>query len=268
MPEPPPEATSPYDRDVIFQDNGPIDPTFITEAIRTVMRALPFDPGEPRAWSHRRMFSAMLGLSALNPRDEIEVMLGVQALSAYHAASACWRIGMNLHRPNGDSTRHISAAASAARAFDSMLRALERRQAKPLAVPFGRPTPRLWPATSPTRYVQGLEDRCRLGEDAAPTGNSEPISDTVWTAEDLALADALRERERTEAENAGLDIANTAGILPGGGMILTEQPTPEQEAYMARRLGLVYRREYEENVRNGSKKLPKIRPVRPGDLIP
>jgi hypothetical protein len=267
MPELSTAATQPYDRDVIFQDNGPIDPTFITEAIRTVMRALPLDPTEPRAWSHRRMFSAMLGLSALNPRDEIEVMLGVQALSAYHAASACWRIGMNLHRPNGDSTRHISAAASAARAFDSMLRALKRRQAKALAVPVGRPPPREWPATSPTRYVQGLEDRCRLGEDAAAC-DDEAGSDTVWTAEDLALADAPRERERIETENAGLDIANTTGILPGGGMILTEQPTPEQEAYMARRLGLVYRREYEENVRNGSKKLPKIRPVRPGDLIP
>ena len=37
---------------------------------------------------------------------------------------------------------------------------------------------------------------------------------------------------------------------------------------MARRLGLAYRREYEENLRKGIKKIPKIRPIRPGDLIP
>ena len=85
------------------------------------------------------MHSALLGLAALHPRDEIEVMLGVQAIAAYHAAAACWRIGINHHRPNGDSTRHITTAASRARTFDALLRALERRQAKPLCCPVGRP---------------------------------------------------------------------------------------------------------------------------------
>jgi hypothetical protein len=51
-------------------------------------------------------------------------------------------------------------------------------------------------------------------------------------------------------------------------MILPEDATPQQEAYMARRLKLMYQREYEENLRNGIKKYPKIRGIRPGDLIP
>ena len=51
-------------------------------------------------------------------------------------------------------------------------------------------------------------------------------------------------------------------------MILMEDPTPQQEAYMDRRLGLMYRREYQENLRKGIKKIPEIRPIRPGDLIP
>jgi hypothetical protein len=81
-------------------------------------------------------------------------------------------------------------------------------------------------------------------------------------------ADAFLERERIEKENEGLDIANTEGILPGGGMILPENPTPQQKAYMGRRLALMYKREYEENLRQDIKQYPKIRGIRPGDLIP
>lgn len=261
--------TDHYDRDAIFRPDSPINPIFITEAIRTVMRALPLDPAEPSAWSHRRMFSAMLSLAALNPRDEIEVSLGVQALQAYHAAAACFRIGMNLRRPNGDSTRHITAACSAARTYDSMLRAIERRQARPLSVPIGRPPSHTWPATDPTRYIEQLEERCRRGEHGPdPDPGAEPKSPVAWSKEDLAIAGAVLEKQRFERENEGLDIANTEGILPGGGMILTEDPTPQQKAYMARRLGLAYRREYDENLCKGIKMIPKIRPVRPGDLIP
>ena len=255
-----------YDRDAIFNENGPINPGFMTEAIRTLMRNLPLDPNEPRAWADRRMHSALIGLAALHPRDEIEVMLGVQALSAYHAATACWHIGMNARRPNGDSTRHISTAASAARAFDSMLRALERRQAKPLSVPIGRPAARDWDLVCSTDYMSGMEARCRADPpDPAPPDDTHP--EVVWSDEDLAFAEEFREKERIERENEGLDIANTEGILPGGGMILTENPTPQQEAYIARRLVLSYKREYAENLRKGIRKYPKIRAIRPGDLI-
>jgi len=37
---------------------------------------------------------------------------------------------------------------------------------------------------------------------------------------------------------------------------------------MGRRLALMYRREYEESLRNGVKKIPKIRAIGTGDLIP
>ena len=263
------DPTPPYDRDAIFHQDGPFNPTFINEAVRTLMRTLPLDPAEPQTWSHRRMYSAMTALAALHPRDEIEIMLGVQTLSAYHAAAACWRIGMNLRQPSGDSTRHITTAASAARAFDTLLRALERRQAKPLSVPIGRPPSRTWPETDPDAFMLGMEQRCRRGENGPEPGpGTEARPPVTWTKEDLAVADAYLERVRIEKENEGLDIANTEGILPGGGMILTEDPTPQQQAYMARRLGLAYRREYEENLRKGIRKIPKIRPIRPGDLIP
>ena len=260
------DTKTPYDPAAIFEQDGPLSPSFMHEAIRTLLRALPIDPAEPQAWSDRRMHSALLALAALHPRDEIEVMIGVQALSAYHAAAACWRLGMNHHRPNGDSTRHITTAASAARTFDSLLKALERRQAKALSVPPGRPAARTWPRQSPSKRIQELAARCgALSDDPE---HADPAPAATWTKVDLAIASQIREQDRIAVENQGLDIANTEGILPGGGMVMPEDPTPHQAAYIARRLGLMYKREYHENLRNGVKIIPKIRPIRPGDLIP
>jgi hypothetical protein len=256
----------PYDRDAIFHADGPIDPIFITEAIRTVMRSMPIDPREPKGWANRRMFCALISFAALHPRDETEVSLAVQALSPYHAAAACFRIGMNLRDPNGDSTRHITTACTAARAYDTMLRALERRQAKPLTVPIGRPPCRPWREVDIDGYLDEVEIRCRDGEQ--PKTASRPGNAIVWTPEHIATVDAMREQVRIDKENEGLDIANTEGILPGGGMIVMENPTPNQEAYLARRTGLMYRREIEENRRKGITEMPKIRGIRPGDLIP
>ncbi len=259
------ESAPTYDPAALLQEDGPLNPSFMQEAIRTLLRALPLDPTEPQPSSDRRMYSALLALTTLHPRDEIEVMIGVQALSAYHAAAACWRIGMNHHRPNGDSTRHVTTAASAARTFDTLLKALERRQAKPLAIPPGRPAPRQWAPLSPGKFIQDITERCSAAND--DPGHQPPAA-AVWTTEALAITDQVRDHDRIEDENQGLDIAATPGILPGGGMILPEDPTPHQAAYIGRRLGLMYKREYHENLRQGLKVVPKIRPIRPGDLIP
>ena len=265
--DPTPDLPTTTDPEALFHRNGPIHPSFMDEAVRTLMRTLPLeDPDEPQAWSLRRMHSAARALAALHPRDEIEVMLGVQALSAYHAAAACWRVGMNLRRPHGDSTRHITTAASAARTFDSLLRALERRQAKPLAIPPGRPEPRVWPACDPADLVETLARR-GIQDPAEPTASpdAEPVT---WTPEAVAAAQEMIAREQYERDHEGLDLANTEGILPGGGMIMPEDPTPQQAAYIARRLTLMYRREIQENRRNGITKNPKIRPLRTGDHVP
>jgi hypothetical protein len=272
MPEIPtaaPVDPSFYDRDAIFHDSGPLHPAFMEEAIRSLLRACPLDPTEPERWAYRRMESALNGLAALHPRDEIEVMLGVQAIAAYHAANACWRIGMNLRLPNGDSTRHLSSAASAARTFETMLRALERRQAKPLAVPAGRPPPRVWPDHDPGATVQYWETRCRKGEDMPIPNRLRPPKETVaWTSRALAIARQMRDHDQLQMANDGLDIAGTEGILPSGGMVVPEEPTPQQVAYMVRRTELMYRREWQDNVRKGIKRYPRIRPLRVGDLVP
>ncbi len=168
-----------YDPQALFDQDGPINPMSVNEAVRTVMRAMPLiDRNEPRGWVKRRMYAAMRALAALHPRDEIELMIGVQALCAYQAASALWRAGMNLRYPAGDSTRHVTTAATAARTFDTMLKALERRQAKPLAVPPGRPAPHPWPRQDATAAIAAMEARYREGQD-----DQQPDEDArQWSA--------------------------------------------------------------------------------------
>lgn len=258
------EPASPqYDRLAIFDPDGPIQPDFMAECVRTLFRTLPLETGEPEHWRNRRMQSALIGLAALHPRDEIEVMLGVQAMSAYHAAAACWRLGMNHHRPHGDSTRHMTAAGSAARTFDSLLKALERRQAKPLSIPVGRPPPQEWPSRADGIFMPSWNPICeRAARD--PVQRDTP---PVWTIDAISIAEAMRADAEREEENQGLDLANTEGILPGGGMIVPEDPTPEQTAYLSRRLMLGLRRAYQENLRQGIDKLPTLPRIRPGDLI-
>jgi hypothetical protein len=257
--------TPAYDPFAIFNEISPINPCFMQDAVRMVMRSLPLETDEPDAWVKRRMHAALIGLAAMNPRDEIEVMIGVQAMCAYHAACATWHLGMNLGLPRGGNARHFATAASAARTFDAMLRALERRQARPLGVPPGRPEPRAWPEPRSADVIAGLEERIRLKP--APLPHDPELE---WTPEMMAQADVMIAEMEREAENAGLDIANTEGILPGGGMIVPEHPTPQQEAYLARRLGNEVRRNYAANRAKGlghRESLGKIRNFRPGDLI-
>ncbi|MFL5255925.1 MAG: hypothetical protein ACJ8AI_24130, partial [Rhodopila sp.] len=172
-----------------------------------------------------------------------------------------WHLGMNQTQPSGSGLRHVSAASSAARTFDTLLRALERRQARPLAVPLGRPAPREWPDIDARVVMAGWQQRCAGDAD-------RPAAEIRWTPEATAVAEEMLEHDRIAAENEGLDLANTEGILPGGGMIVPENPTPQQLAYLARRYGLMLKRERAENLRNGIQALPKIRPIRPGDFIP
>jgi hypothetical protein len=264
MPNPTAETTLPYDRAAIFHRNSPIDPGCVMEAVAAIKRSAPIDPNEPNDVASRRMRCALHSLSALHARDEIELMLGVQALSAYYAACACWRLGMNLTLPHGDSTRHITTAASAARAFDSMLRALERRQAKPLSVPVGRPEPREWPSREMDADDEDWKHLWSMDAEAPirPRPQAARIEDSQATDDDL-LDDPF-----FDDEDERLDLETVEGILPGGGMIVTDNPTPQQAAYMERRLRQMYRREREENRRKGIMTKTHFRPLRPGDLIP
>ena len=61
------EAAPPYNRDAIFDTDGPINPDFMLEAIRTLLRALPIDENETKAWRNRRMAGALMSSRGAAP---------------------------------------------------------------------------------------------------------------------------------------------------------------------------------------------------------
>jgi hypothetical protein len=254
-------APANYGPEPIYQPNGPISPLFMTEAVRTLMRALPLDDAEPEAWRNRRQRCAMIALAGLNPRDPTEVMIGVQALCAYHAATNLWFLGMNFRRPAGGNIRYTAAAASTARTFDSLLKALERRQAKPIPPPQDPPPPRDWDEIPPAEVVTAWSGRC------AGTNDNLPEDPTKWTRPLFEAARPYLDQAREDYDNQGLDLENTPGILPGGGMIIPANPTEAQQAYLARRYAMMIRRMYRENLAKGIDAYPVPPTVRTGDLL-
>jgi len=71
-----------YDPDAIFDDDSPIDPGFMADAIQTLMRAMPLNTVETESAKRRHWQAGLIALAATNPRDPIEVMLAVHAISS------------------------------------------------------------------------------------------------------------------------------------------------------------------------------------------
>jgi hypothetical protein len=234
------------------------------DAVRTLIRCCPLiTPKEPIEWNARRMHAALIAFTALRPRDEVEVMFAVQAIAAFQSVGACFYLAMNGKSPNGANTRHLTAAGTAARIYDTAVKSLERRQAKPLPAPLERANPRVWNNPRSTDVIAHLNDA--FINDNSPEEIPEPIPQTP---EEIAEHHTLQRLHRIARENAGLDIANTAGILSCGGMIVPEDPTIQQKDYLERRLRILYMRELKENRAAGINKFPEYRPLRPGTYIP
>ncbi len=264
-PSAPPEP--PYDRDALFRPDGPLNPVFINDTLRSLMRALPHDPDESDRFRTNRMYGSLCALSGMYPRDEIEMMYAAAAVMAFHASAACYRLGMNGAQPNGENTRHITAAGSSIRTFDSLIKGLERRQTRPMAMPQG---PRDWSHVTPADNILLLE-RLARGEGetlAAPPIRTAPnqapqifvrpiqeiaIAEPVWTPEMIRNARADLDRDLPPA---------IEGVQPDGSIIVPENPTPEQEAYIVQRLLDNSR----ADVRSGGRL--RIPPIRAGDRIP
>lgn len=268
-------APPPYPPDALFRADGPFNPTYADDVFRILMRALPHDPDEPDCARNARMYGALCTLSGMAPRDGIEMMYAVAAIISFHAGVASFRIGMNGALPNGENSRHLTTAASAMRCFDSMIKGLERRQARPLPVETG---PRDWSHIDPEACLETLADRLRgttSRPGAAPIQTAArdaikrwedlvteqakpppPKPEPVWTAEMVhkVLMDALPKPKPVE------------GVEPDGSIVVPENPTPEQETYMGLRIIRNEREKWAKEIDGGGK--PRIPPVRPGDRIP
>jgi hypothetical protein len=194
---------------------------------------------------------------------------------------AGYRIGMNGATPNGENTRHIAAANASIRTFDTMLKGLERRQARPCAAPMG---PNAWDDTDLERFANDWAERVRAcsvpksgGQEPHPTAPlpapSPPPSDEpsasqapepdppapAWTAEMIADAEA-------EIATADPPPPPVEGVAPDGSIVVPDNPTPDQEAYMGARIIHNLRDRWADEIDSNEK--PTIPRLRPGDRIP
>ncbi len=89
-----------------------------------------FAPGIADEDRRRQMFVAVKGLQAFKPADEIEGMLGAQAMAAHHASMECSRRAMVPDQPFEAAQGFRKAAANASRTFVELLAALDRKRGK------------------------------------------------------------------------------------------------------------------------------------------
>ncbi len=249
----------------LYRADGPIAPRFVLQCVRDLLRALPLaTPGESDEWLNRRLYAALHALAALNPRHEVELLYAVQGITAYHAAAHHWWVSMNVvpDKPaNGFSPAYATAAF---RVFDAALRSLDRLQSKPLPPLPPEPEPVGWDEPDPVAVLNTMAERVtNNGEPPKP-----PRKPATWTPEAVAYTKDLMEKNRIERDNKGLDIANTEGILPGGGMVVPRNATPNQTAYLSRRMAIDLRRQRHEAMKKGITVRLKIPNIAVGDFFP
>jgi hypothetical protein len=219
-----------------------------------MFRNLPMEPGERQVYRRRRMTAATRAAQALEPRDEIELMLAVQAVTAHYRAAAHWRASMNSELSEAEALRQASAAASATRVFDSMLRAIERRQARAMAE---HPQSRDWEAIG---AVDNVEAMGILVATHGAEGTDAALEPIIWPGE------AIR---ATQGRIAGIGLQESgpgiAGVNPDGSITVPENATEEQQTYIGRRLAQTIANE--KTARPGPRTLV-IKPIQPGDRVP
>lgn len=244
-----------YARADLFTDHGPIHPAVTADVLRTLIRSLPMEGGERLLYRNRRIISATRAIEAIQPRDEIEMMLAEQAVLAHHHALARWHASTRKGLSEAESLRQISAAAAATRMFDSMLRAVERRQARPMAEP---PVSQDWSNIDLDATIQGFAAFVIAPE----AGETVPDAAVLW--EDAAVEQVRAEIADAEEEDAP---TNVEGVNPDGSMTVPDNPTDEQKRYMARRIA--------RNMKDPALNPPHpdgrhriIKPLRAGDWLP
>ena len=76
------------------------------------------------------MFTAVKGVQAFAPTDEIKGMIAAQAMAAHHASMECSRRAMVPDQPFEAAQGFCKAAANASRTFIELLSALDRKRGK------------------------------------------------------------------------------------------------------------------------------------------
>ena len=183
---------------------------------------------------------------------------------------------MNASHPRGDSTRHMTAAATADAyvRYDAACDSNGGRQSRCRFRSDG-PRPRVLGRGQSSQLPAGLAGRPhpagRRSEPPPLNRCCEPPSASKLDAGGFGDCQTdAKTRTRIRGGKRGVLIWRIPrASCPAAGSSCRKHPSPTPgRSISARRLALMYKREYADNLRKGIKTMPKIRPIRPGDRIP
>ncbi len=194
-------STSPPDQATPPDCITPPSPPLYRVADR-MLRAMAFTlprPGddEPESAWHDEVETALDTISALNPRNPIEVILAVQVIAATAAALDAQRLAFEPGAPEAQAHRHRASAAAMNRAVTTALRLLNQQWKRPVG------PRRDW---GDAAAEIGAAWRAAPARPAQATGGGKTAEDTPETIvkwfdeiDDVELAIATEQERRQKA---------------------------------------------------------------------
>jgi hypothetical protein len=140
-----------------FGPNGPMGPAFSDDIMRALIATLYADNREePSEHDLIRWQATLTLLEAFQPRTPVEVMLAAQAIAAHNAIMECHHRAMHDELPEAVAAKVRNNAVALIRGMEVLLKALERRQSRPLPPPLP-PVPQPEGAEPPPRWEEPMQ---------------------------------------------------------------------------------------------------------------
>jgi hypothetical protein len=189
-------------------------PSFSEEIARSVIAAIWFENIDDPQETSVRIAASLTMLEGFHPRDHLECMLAAQGVAAHFMIMDCYRRIMTPGMPEAMAIKIRGNIAQLSRGFSTLLRDLERRQAKPLqprpppagGLPYETP-PNPGSATpdpvNPPKVPRGGR-KPAASRDAGNPGAERAIDRTADVAADKA--------DPTSATAALIDLENLAEV--------------------------------------------------------
>ena len=194
-------------------------PSFSEEIARSVIAAIWFENIDDPQETSVRIAASLTMLEGFHPRDHLECMLAAQGVAAHSMIMDCYRRIMTLGMQEAMAIKIRGNIAQLSRSFSTLLRDLERRQAKPLQprpppagglpyeTPPNRDPPNLNPAgpdpVNPPKVPRGGR-KPAASRDAGNPGAERAIDRTADVAADMA--------DPKSATAALMDLENLAEV--------------------------------------------------------
>jgi hypothetical protein len=133
-----------------------LDPAFADYLLGVLVRTLP--AAEDEAADLARRNAIRLAFQSMRPRNAMEAMLAVEAITVHHVIMGCFRTALRPETDPAEAARARSSAATLSRVRLTTLRLLEKQQAPaPATVQAARPVRKKADAVQPVEAPAPME---------------------------------------------------------------------------------------------------------------